>query len=163
MGPLANSLLVTPGWIFATPLLEDFQAGKPRPGGGGTVLEPMGACPAPSRPRRPGNHSPQPCDPPSHGVRRAARCVLARATCPPAAATFCACRGTRAFPGREWGTSGRAPGSSVLGPPCPCLPPHLLVLRWFLILLPLCSLCVCAACLSPWCVTVPHPKCTQRG
>ncbi|XP_011238015.1 N-terminal EF-hand calcium-binding protein 3 isoform X2 [Mus musculus] len=91
------SLPVTSG---VTPFGSLFQAGKPRPGGGGAMLGPMGARPAPSQPGRPGNRNPQPCKPPSHGVRRAAYCVPARATCAPAAATLCACRGTRAFPGR---------------------------------------------------------------
>lgn len=107
--------------LYPTPFRSLFQAGKPRPGGGGAVFGPMGVRPAPSQSGRPGNRNPQPCKPPSHGVRRAAHCVPARATCAPAAATLCACCGTSAFPGREWGTGGRASGSVGLSPPCPCL------------------------------------------
>lgn len=124
--PGMMSLPVTSGVTpYPTPFGSLFQAGKPRPGGGGAVLGPMGERPAPSQPGRPGNRNPQPCKPPSHGVRRAAHCVPARANCAPAAATLCACRGTRAFPGREWGTGGWASGSLGLSPPCPCLSLHI--------------------------------------
>lgn len=170
---LSVTSVVTP---YPTPFGSFFQAGKPRPGRGGAVLGPMGVRPAPNQPGRPGNRNPQPCKPLSHGVRWAAHCVPAWATCAPADATLCACRGTRAFSGREWGTGGRASGSLGLSPPYLCLSlricwscfgpsPRLFVtlLFWSSCLCVPCAVCA-APCLSlSLSSTAPHPKCAQWG